>query len=263
VFFSISSGKRGLYMLPAFPAAALLCGAALDRTLARGHSLGWLTAGPIAALALLAPGAGLLALRPGLIDAPIPAALDLAGLAGLLAGVGLAGLAGAALCARACARRDAPLAVLLASLLAIEALVFTRLLPDLDAVKSPRPIAEAAAALTSPEEQLAVYRNGAFSGGLEYYAGRRAVALESLEAVRAFVARGGRVIVVKERDRAALTDAIPSAIRASSRHGRRRIWLVEVERPGTTRADREESGTAAARRPRPGGGRVGAEQSAS
>ena len=34
LFFSLSAEKRGLYLLPAFPAAALLCGAALERALA-------------------------------------------------------------------------------------------------------------------------------------------------------------------------------------------------------------------------------------
>ena len=32
-FFSLSAGKRGLYLVPIYPALALLCGAALQRSL--------------------------------------------------------------------------------------------------------------------------------------------------------------------------------------------------------------------------------------
>jgi 4-amino-4-deoxy-L-arabinose transferase-like glycosyltransferase len=68
IFFSFSSGKRGAYLLPLYPAAAVMVGWLWDRMLARGSGSRW-AAVPLAVMsgtaALLA--VGLLALGVGLV----------------------------------------------------------------------------------------------------------------------------------------------------------------------------------------------------
>jgi 4-amino-4-deoxy-L-arabinose transferase-like glycosyltransferase len=68
IFFSFSSGKRGAYLLPLYPAAALMVGWLWDRMLARGPGARWIAV-PLAVMsgtaALLA--IGLLTLGLGLV----------------------------------------------------------------------------------------------------------------------------------------------------------------------------------------------------
>ena len=161
LFFSLSTGKRGLYLLPVFPAAALLCADAL------------------------------LGLRS----------------------------------ARSLQRFPTRIAALLALVFALELGAFTWLFPRLDAEKSPRPVAAAAARLTSPDEPIALTRRSLI-GGIAYYGRRRTRVVETPADVERFLAMGGRVIVVPALHLHVVTRVTPVLVHARLRSGRRTLLVV-------------------------------------
>jgi 4-amino-4-deoxy-L-arabinose transferase-like glycosyltransferase len=163
VFFSLSAGKRGLYMLPAFPAAALLC----------ADSIAW-------ALSRRTPS------NPG-------------------------------------GARSVAIAV--AVVLVIELGVFVFGFRALDPEKSPRPVALAAAALTPPGEPIGLVSKESLVGGLHYYGERPVSLLAGPDSVAAFVARGGRVLVVPLSRLEQLGDASRFEERARFRSGRRALLV--------------------------------------
>jgi len=166
-FFSLSAGKRGLYLLPALPAAALL---AADGVLA------WL---------------GRRGARPG------------RGLAGAVAAVAL-----------------------------LELAAFTAVLPLLDAEKSPRALARAAARLTAPGEPVGLLAKDSLVGGLAYYGGRPVAVLRSPREAAAFLGAGGRAAVVPAGRLEALERLTPVEVRARARSGARALLVVSP--PGET-----------------------------
>jgi 4-amino-4-deoxy-L-arabinose transferase-like glycosyltransferase len=232
VFFSLSAGKRGLYLLPAFLPAALLCAASLESWLRRRSALPrWLERGVPAAFATLG-GIGLVLAViggfdvPGLEEVRIPAAFFAA-----LAGIAL----GAAGAWRGLGRRGGALRLQLAACLAAIALLelsyFTLLLPAFDPEKSPRPIAEDAAALASPGESIGVYRHPTILGGLAFYSKHHIVRLEPGE-VEAFLERGGRIIASRAEHLAELEQVTPFEVHASHRsRGRRYLVLTPAPPP--------------------------------
>jgi hypothetical protein len=223
VFFSLSGGKRGLYLLPVFPAATLLCSdAVLSALLAGARPPRWVASGLAAAAALL----GLAGLAAPCVASQFGVALAIPFAALWLA------LAGAAVLAFRAAgpswlRRSA---VVVASVALAELLAFTLLLPALDPEKSPRAVAEAAATWAQPEAEIGVTR-GTLVGALVYYGRRRVAALETPEAIRRFVAAGGRVIVTGGRNLRSLESAVPVEVRFRARHGRRELVVVTVTPP--------------------------------
>jgi hypothetical protein len=226
VFFSLSSGKRGLYLLPAFPAAALLCADAVVSALRAGASP------PRWARLLLVALAGLLLLTglatPAIASrfgAQVPIAFPALCIA----------LACASLLAFRAARRSclAGAGVLVASAALAELLVFAVLFPAFDAEKSPRRIALAAAALTPPGESVGVTR-GTLVGALAYYGGRRVTELETPEAIRAFLAAGGRAIVTEARNLHRIESVAPVEVRFRARHGRRALLVVTPAPAGSS-----------------------------
>ena len=164
LFFSLSMGKRGLYLLPVFPAAALLCADAL-----LGHR-------------------------------------DLHS-------------------ARSRQGFPARIGALLALVFALELGAFTLLFPALDAEKSPRPVAAAAARLTAPDEPVGLTRRS-LVGGIAYYGRRRTVVLETPGEVERFLADGGRVIVVPARHLQLVTRVTPVRVHARIRSGARALLVV-------------------------------------
>src|SRR5262249_21058666 len=108
LFFSASAGQRGLYLIPIFPALALLCADALVARLPRrGRMPGWLVA---LALALVATLLAAVALLPALLArhglaAPAGAGTALAAFAALRAAALAALRGGAAARGRLGARR--------------------------------------------------------------------------------------------------------------------------------------------------------------
>jgi 4-amino-4-deoxy-L-arabinose transferase-like glycosyltransferase len=202
LFFSLSSGKRGLYLLPAYPAAALLCAHALllaleGRTALKARTLGVLgaTFGLVAAAS-----AGVALLDPPWADVPLRAfAIAIAACAG--AAIAILGLH---------ARRDLGLAPAMAllwlCLAAGNASAFLWLHPALDAQKSARVLADRAAALAGQGEPIVLFRERSLLGGLAYYSGRRLLALPSRDALREVLARGEAVVVVERKDLAAVEE---------------------------------------------------------
>jgi 4-amino-4-deoxy-L-arabinose transferase-like glycosyltransferase len=231
LFFSISTGKRGLYLLPCYPAVALLCGDAAVRTLRALPSLPrW--AGRVAGgLALvLGVGAALVAVFPVIPNVDVPLLFAAAMVATLLAGGWLWRAAGGGALGQ--------LATLLAVVLALELSVFTLLLPALEPEKSPRPIALAAAQLAPPGEPIGLVEQRPAVGGLAYYSGRRVKEIGRAENLRRFFQDGGRVAVVLSESLARVHGEEFSEIRARFRTGRRATLVVTPREGALTPATR-------------------------
>jgi hypothetical protein len=218
VFFSFSAGKRGLYLLPAFPAVALLCAGGLERWLAararapKRLALFAFTVGALFALV------GALALQLG-SGAPLPALfdndwlgrwlrpsdlgdIDLAGLRSfgltLFGAIVAAAVAWVALArSRSSALRFVfvPIGLAYAALFA----AFAQLFPAIDGMRSVRPIALAASAHTPAGESIGLYDEHNLVGGLAYYAEDPVRELATPADVEAFFRDGGRIVVARER----------------------------------------------------------------
>lgn len=230
VFFSLSSGKRGLYLLPCFPAAALLCSDAVERWRRQRGAWPrvtlWIAALLLALAALAGPAARGFASQVGL-EIPWPLALA-------PAAVGVLALAGGALAARAVDPARVRFAVCLLAVWALELTIFVGFLPRLDPEKSPRPVADAAAALTPPEQPIGLAGKRTLLGGLAYYGRREVVYLEDETEVGRFFAAGGRALVVPEKDLRRFVGPLPGRVHTRSRHGRRALVVVG---PASTPSD--------------------------
>ena len=231
VFFTLSEGKRGLYLLPCFPAAALLCAAALDAWLGRRASLSSVGARSLAAGLVAIALLGVFVLL--FAGEPIPMAGEAVwpGVfgTGLVAAALLAALAWRML-ARRGARLAAPLAVGVATLAAVELAAFDLLLPAFESEKSPRPIAEAAAALVPDGERIGLFGHTAMLGGLNFYGHRRVDLREDAAGLRAYLDGGGRVIATRAKHRGRLESLEPLDEVARFRSGRRAyVLLVPAE----------------------------------
>jgi 4-amino-4-deoxy-L-arabinose transferase-like glycosyltransferase len=227
VFFSFSTGKRDLYLLPCFPGAALVCAAALESALAR---TGRLSAGVRrAALALIAL-VGVAGVAVAVLGGrPLPREPEVA----IPGGFGVALVAIAVAAALAWRARRAPrerVAVLIATLAAAYLAVFVLAFPALEPSKSPRAIAAAAAAAASrPGESIGLFRHEPMLGALAYYSQRRIVHMESDDELRAFLAQGGRVVATRVSHRKALARAGDFEVISTFRSGRRQ-YLITVLR---------------------------------
>jgi len=222
VFFSLSSGKRGLYLLPSIPAVSLLLADACVRTLAGAGALPRSTGVALAGLgALLVLAAWFFALVPVFPQVDIPVVLALA----VTTAVALpawafrrAGTSAGAL---------GQLAVLVAAVLAIELSVFTLLLPALDPQKSPRPIAVEAARWVGPGERIGLLGERPFTGGLVYYSGHPVARLDDPAALsRFFEEEDGGAAVMTAAALGGARAATPVEVRARFRSGRREMLVV-------------------------------------
>lgn len=226
LFFSLSSGKRGIYALTCHPAAALLVADAVWR---RARTLGRvppLVHGTTAVLAVgLAAGGVWAAIADPLHD---PAA-SLGTGGGALAVAALGAVAATAL-GRARAPLGARLAVPVAMVFAFELVLFQVTWPARDPEKSPRAIAEAAAALTPPGEAIGLVGDRPLVGGLAYYGERRVALLDSGEDVARFFASGGRAVVVQARKLDRIEAVAPIEVVFRAREGRRAL-VVATPRP--------------------------------
>jgi 4-amino-4-deoxy-L-arabinose transferase-like glycosyltransferase len=155
LFFSFSSNKQDLYVLPAVPAAAALAGLALDAAI--GHRVGGRVAGlarwTLVWCGLLLAAGGALILGLFVIGAP---AYDLAG-ASTIAVVTLTGGAVAALVAMR-GRAEAATLVLGATLVCFSWLFVLVALPDFERYKPVRPLAEIIRARAGPDATVGYYR---------------------------------------------------------------------------------------------------------
>jgi hypothetical protein len=124
---------------------------------------------------------------------------------------------------------------------AFEFAIFQLLYPALDPGRSPRPIAEAAAAATPAGERVGLVSDRAMIGGLVHYGGRGVAELRSAESIAEFFADGGRTIVVKARKRDRVDAIRPMEVVGRARHGRREVLIL------TPTPDTGRTGDAAAR----------------
>ncbi len=143
VFFTLSAGKRGLYLLPLFPALALIAVAVVIEAQPRPERR-W-------------------------------KGLSLTALARIVVGVAL-----------------------------LEWAIFVGVLPRLHAEKSPRPIAEAAAAGLEPSQAIGVYALRPLEGGITYYSGRSVASLQTPAQLERFLAAGGQRVILRTRHLEAL-----------------------------------------------------------
>jgi hypothetical protein len=238
VFFSLSSGKRGLYLLPAFPAAALLCGAWLANLGADAPVMRWTRYGQWIVVAALAGVAlqhwidpGLELGRAGQFEVPAWLAIGVMASCAAVAALHIGGLRRGAL-------PRARIGLTIAGFAVLELALFTLVFPAIDSEKSPRTIAEPVGQLLSIRESVGVFRQHALAGGLEYYSDRRAIAIESSEELDAFLQAGGRIIVLAAEHLDQLHDSeasrtrSPIKLHAEARQGRRRLVAVELSRDG-------------------------------
>jgi 4-amino-4-deoxy-L-arabinose transferase-like glycosyltransferase len=264
VFFSLSSGKRGLYLLPTFPAMALLCADSLVRLLAgrarmpRGLAtlaavmgllfglLGLefaLAAGTGGSLLLTIPSLGERAAEwLGDVNRPLLLAFGCA-----LVGIAALAVVGWMVLVRHHAAPLLRVGVVVAAVAAIELATFTLLFPALDPLRSARPIAVAAAAATPVDRPIGLLHDRAMAGGLVYYSGRRVVLLREPEDVEAFLRAGGETIVVKARKLRHLDAVTPVEVLARARTGSRQVLVVRPA-PGGALPSRASQDDGAARR---------------
>ncbi|MBW2696420.1 MAG: glycosyltransferase family 39 protein [Deltaproteobacteria bacterium] len=237
VFFSLSSGKRGLYMLPAFPAAALLSGWLLARALEDQRLPRGLESCGIAFVAIAGTGGALIT-----FGFPLPTPTPPLHVFGSMLTLIAALYVPIALWQR---RRCADPAVrgtgLIVSLAAVELAIFIGLFPALNAQKSPRALAQAVTQLTSNHERVGVFRHSALIGGIVYYSGRRAVPLESQGDLLRFVAGGDRIVVARAHRADEVARVVRGEVRAAVRHGRRQLMVIQAGIDESTRSTIEET----------------------
>jgi 4-amino-4-deoxy-L-arabinose transferase-like glycosyltransferase len=226
VFFSLSSGKRGVYVLPALPAAALLVAHGLWReTLALRRLPPRFVAASAGVGAALAGAGAWVALADPLRDAAASRATGAAAIA-----IAAAGLAASSTLARRRASLGARVAVPVAAVWATLLVLFTWTWPARDAEKSPRTVAEAAGALVPPDGAIGLVGDRALLGGLAYYAGRRVAWLEDADAIARYVAEGGGAIVVQASKRERVDAVVRAEVRFRAREGRRALLVLAPRR---------------------------------
>jgi 4-amino-4-deoxy-L-arabinose transferase-like glycosyltransferase len=202
LFFSLSAEKRSVYLLPAFPAAALLLAGLLPSAWPRPGAPGRKAAlAPFGLLAAVAAGAGVLGIAavPRLGSGAwilcagsfLGAAAALAGLRAAARGKGMAGLAAAA---------GASAGVLLGVSLGAA--------PALDAVKSARPFCERVMARVGLEERLAIL--APYRSAFAFYTGRALAEIgDEEELSRYLIEKGSYCILGRDQ-----YDRLPDRLRA-------------------------------------------------
>ncbi len=227
VFFSLSAGKRGLYVLPCFPVLALLCADALRGLLARsGAPPRWLgvTFGALG-LALAALGVWSLT-QDDVAGAHVPLVVSL-GLVAIPVAAAVGWLR--------VVRRNRPLAiaaVLVLAAWAVLAVVFGRLYPALDPVRSMKLVAEAARRHTPSEQPLALLGSRPMIGGLSYYAEGPIHWIDDLEDVPAYFESGGVALITKASKLERLQAIAPVTVRETVREGDRALLIVRYTPDG-------------------------------
>jgi 4-amino-4-deoxy-L-arabinose transferase-like glycosyltransferase len=221
VFFSLSAGKRGLYLLPCFPAVALLCADSL-RALLAGR------ARPPRALSVGAAGAAALLVGVAVHFARVGEVAGAALPHSFLAFMAVAPLV-AAVAWIACGRtgRVAALPVVAVTCVwAILAGFFTVLNPAIDHVRSVEPIADAATRWLEPGEPVALLGSRPMVGGLSYYSRRDVEWLDEEHEVPGYFARGGNALVMDADKLDEVQALVPVVVLEQVREGERAVLVV-------------------------------------
>ena len=227
-FFSISAEKRGLYLLPIFPALALIGAGWLAHQLEQRRLPLWLSGSALLVFGAVGV-AGLLGITEIGLDA-LPMG-RIPRLSSLFVGVGAVGFlaAGGLLWWHWLQpRSDRELAVLLIAPIALECLMLFSLFPAINHEKSYRPIAEVVAQMTPSEGVVGIYRRKPITGAIEYYSGRRAVRLETPTDLAVFYARGGRILIAPMREEGHLQDETQLRIIDRLYEDNRTLLVIEL-----------------------------------
>ncbi len=233
VFFSLSSGKRGAYLLPLYPAAALLVGWAWTRAVQGRLRTRWLGV-PVAVLGGLAAAlaAAVLVvprdLVPGhMVDTLVPAAWGWR----IAAAGGLVAAGGAAWGSWRAGRPRATLATIVAGqALCLLAVAHVRA-PQYEARYPARELAaRVAAAVPAVTPVLSLL--GDYDFLVAFYLARPIMPLPGPSEVLAARRAAPRFALVDDRDREVL-DAPGAVVLAEGRLGPKRILLVRLERSPT------------------------------
>ncbi len=222
VFFSLSTGKRDLYLLPCYPAMALLCGDAAVRGLRALPALSrWAVLTATGLAAAFAVAALLISIAPVIPNVDVPLAFAgavlgvMAGAWALWRGATAAGLGALG-----------QLAAAFCAVLGLELAIGTLLFPAIDPEKSPRPLALAAAALAPPGEAIGLVEQRPAVGGLAYYSGRRIDEIRRGEDLRRYFEDGGHVAVVRAETFERVHGDQFAEIRTRFRTGKRATLVV-------------------------------------
>lgn len=252
VFFTLSAGKRGAYLLPLFPALAVAAAIGAQRLFEPGRRLPF-RAGSLACACALALGA----LAAFAIAEPTALSERLSAAEGFeLPGpflVACIAFAATAACVGTLAQTvdwsaERRLAAIAGGLAALQLVVSQLLYPSLDGLRSLRPVAEAAAALAAPGAPIGVFRHPSYRPALAYYAPgppERFVDLLSRENVDAYFRSGGEVLITEPGRKEAL-GPLPAPVQARFRSGRRAIWVL-----AKTPTPKNEGGEGRRRAPHP------------
>lgn len=226
LFFSLSSAKRSVYLLPMFPAVALLVAFLLDTVARTGRRHRLAASVPFAlAGALFAAAAALLpfqaAQRP---EAEVVGRSTILLLAGLLGLVGCAALAGAWAASRG---RPGLAAVLVAAAMApIGPLALGWALARADPLKSVRPATDELLERLGPGEEYGVFPR--IDGRTLFYTRRPARELPDAAALRRFAADGGRWVVARRDDLARVQQPPPYEVVAGDERADEGVALLRL-----------------------------------
>jgi 4-amino-4-deoxy-L-arabinose transferase-like glycosyltransferase len=221
-FFSISAGKRELYILPAIPAAALLTADAMLELLAQYADVPrWWSAGAAVIAAAAAIVGGAVVIHPRVDEVDLPRLL----------GVVLVAIAAASAIAWArLGRVRAPalrrVGVMVGAVFAVELWMFQLVYPSIDGEQSAQGIARAAAARVPPGGSVGVFNRVPLVAAFRYYGGKPVELIETRKALRSFLAGGGRVIVADVGSLATVRSVAPMQITEHAWSGNRTLFLL-------------------------------------
>ena len=208
VTFSVSRSKVPHYVLPAYPAAALLIGVFVDRV-ANTISEAWWWRLPMALVAVVIFAASALLAWSGGVVMPEAQAATRALVPMLLAAGGAALLA--AIWKKQLMSATVTLAVLLAAIFAVIGAI---IVPGTIERSKPMPYLAREAAQLMPDDGVLGLLGRYGASSLIYYSGRRVQFLDDDESTIAFLAsRPGAVCVLPATDLARLTPRLPPTVR--------------------------------------------------
>jgi len=228
IFFSLSPSKRSVYVLPMFPALALVVGHGLDLVAANTSiKRRWIVL-PLTLLAALSAAAVFVVPSQfaNLKEAAVlgsETAREMAWLAGAL----LLGAAGSAMLAARRSRRTAVPLVL--AMLATSGAAFSYLVPKADVLKSVRPVTELLQQKLSTDEPFGVFPFAESS--VLFYMQRTAQVLHTEEELRAFAEAGGRWVVASRLYLQPIQSRVPYDVVAGDARSKRGVVLLRAREP--------------------------------
>jgi len=226
LFFSLSSAKRSVYLLPMFPAVALLAAYLLDTVARTGRRHRLAAVVPFAIVGVLFVVVAVLlppeaSQRP---EAELVGAATIMLLAVLLGIVGCSALAGAWAASRG--RPVLAAALVAAAMAPIGPLALGWALARADPLKSVRPVTDELLRRLGPEEEYGVFPK--IDGRALFYTRRLARELPDAEALRRFAAEGGRWVVARRDALSRLEGPPPFAVVAGDGRNDEGVALLRL-----------------------------------